>query len=101
VSGASSRTRRVSVVNANWTAGSAGEDGFFALLIITEDGERHTAELSPAAAIAVVAMTQADTVLLWDSEARSLIVANLVGHWLDKDWSADTRRAPAVESEPR
>jgi len=88
-------------VNANWTAGSAGEDGDFALLIITEDGERHTVELSPAAAIAVVAMTQANTVLLWDPEARSLIVANLVGHWLEKDWSADTRRAPAMESEPR
>ena len=79
VSGASDLTRRVSVVNANWTARSAGEDGSFALLIVTEDGERHSVELSPAAAVAVVAMTQSDTVLLWDPEVRSLIVANLVG----------------------
>jgi hypothetical protein len=101
VSGASDLTRRVSVVNANWTAGSAGEDGSFALLIVTEDGERHSVELSPAAAVAVVAMTQSDTVLLWDPEVRSLIVANLVGHWLDKHWSAATRPAPAADPEPR
>lgn len=100
MSGASHLTRRVTVMNANWTAGLAGEDGSFAFMIVTEDVERHTVELSPAAAVAVIAMTQADVVLLWDPKARSLIVTNLVGHWLDKDWSADTRPLSAVEDEP-
>lgn len=47
MSGASEQTQRVTVVNANWTAGGPGDDGQFALMIVTEDGERHTVELSP------------------------------------------------------
>jgi hypothetical protein len=33
--------------------------------------------------IALVALAQADTVLLWDPTNRTLIVANLVGKWLE------------------
>lgn len=47
--GASDETRRVDVVNANWTAGEDGADGTFQLLLVTEDGERHTIAPSPAA----------------------------------------------------
>ncbi len=90
MSGASEQTQRVTVVNANWTAGGPGDDGQFALMIVTEDGERHTVELSPAATTAVVALTQAGTVLLWDPQNQTLIAANVVGSWIGEDWSAGT-----------
>jgi hypothetical protein len=41
MSGASEQTRRVTYLDANWTPGTtAGADGVFTLLIVTEDGER-------------------------------------------------------------
>ena len=43
---------------------------------------------------AIVAMTQAETVLLWDPEGRTLVVSNLVGRWLLETWSA-ADRSPA------
>jgi hypothetical protein len=52
--GASDQTRRVKVLNANWTP---GEPVQFSVLIITEDDERHVVPASPA----------------------TLIVANIVG----------------------
>jgi hypothetical protein len=88
MAGASEQTQRVQVVNANWSAGEPGADGTFAFLFVTEDQERHTVEVSPAAASALVAMTQADTVLLWDPANQALIVGNLVGEWIPKDWTA-------------
>ena len=91
MAGASERTRRVTVVNANWSAGEPGGDGTFAFLLVTEDEERHTIEVSPAAASALVALTQADPVLLWDPDERTLIAANLVGEWLDKDFTTAPR----------
>lgn len=94
MSGASGQTRRVTVVNANWTAGQDGGDGAFELLVVTEDGVRHSVGLSPAAMTAVVALTQAGTVLLWDPEAGTLIAANVVGSWIDEDWSAQDGTAP-------
>lgn len=89
--GASDQTRRVDVVNANWTAGAEGADGTFQLLLVTEDGERHTIAPSPEAMTALVALTQAGTVLLWDPDSRTLIAANVVGDWLPTDWSAQPR----------
>jgi hypothetical protein len=91
MAGASEHTRRVTVVNANWSAGEPGGDGTFAFLLVTEDEERHTIEVSPAAASALVALTQADPVLLWDPDERTLIAANLVGEWLDKDFTTAPR----------
>jgi hypothetical protein len=77
--GASEMTRRVKIINANWTAGEDGDDGRFQVLIITEDDERHVVAPSPEAMTALVALTQSDTVLLWDPSDRTLIVANIVG----------------------
>ena len=77
--GASELTRRVKTINANWTAADDGDDGQFRVLIITEDDERHVVAPSPEATTALVALTQAETVLLWDPSDRTLIVANIVG----------------------
>jgi predicted nucleic acid-binding Zn ribbon protein len=77
--GASEQTRRVKVLNANWVAGSDGTDGRFEVMIITEDDQQHVVAPSPAAMAALVALTQANTVLLWDPANRTLVAANLVG----------------------
>lgn len=75
----------------NWSAGSGGQDGAFAFSVVTEDDQRHVIEPSPQAAAVLAALTRASSVLLWDPEDRTLIAANLVGDWLPKDWSADSR----------
>ena len=77
--GASEHTRRVKTLSANWVAGPDGEDGRFEVMLITEDDQRHVVAPSPASALALVALTQAGTVLLWDPEGRTLIAANVVG----------------------
>jgi hypothetical protein len=77
--GASEQTRRVKIVNANWTAGPDGGHGRFEVMIVTEDDQRHVVAPSPAATTALIALTQADTVLLWDPADRTLISANVVG----------------------
>jgi hypothetical protein len=48
-------------------------------MIITEDDQQHVVAPSPAAMTALVALTQANTVLLWDPANRTLVAANLVG----------------------
>jgi hypothetical protein len=77
--GASDQTRRVKIVNANWVAVADGDDGQFALMVVTDDNQQHTLTASPAAMTALIALTQADTVLAWDPANRTLIAANLVG----------------------
>ena len=77
--GASEQTRRVKVLNANWVAGSDGTDGRFEVMIVTEDDQQHVVAPSPAAMNALVALTQANTVLAWDPTNRTLVAANLVG----------------------
>ena len=77
--GASEQTRRVKIVNANWVAGPHGDDGRFEIQIVTEDDQRHVAAPSPAAMTALIALTQAGTVLAWDPADRTLIAANIVG----------------------
>jgi hypothetical protein len=81
--GASERTRRVKILNANWVAGPDGDDGRFEVMIVTDDDQQHTIAPSPSSMTALVALSQADTVLLWDPTNRTLIVANLVGRWLE------------------
>lgn len=77
--GASEQTRRVKIVNANWAAGPDGDHGRFEVMIVTEDDQSHVVAPSPAAMTALVALTQADTVLAWDPVDRTLIAANIVG----------------------
>jgi hypothetical protein len=77
--GASEATKRVTVLNANWVAGNDGGDGQFQLMIVTEDEEHHTVAASPAVVSAIVALSQAETVLAWDPVNRTLIAANIVG----------------------
>jgi hypothetical protein len=84
--GASDEARRVKNLNANWIAGAEGEDGRFDVQIITDDGERHHLTPSAAAMTALIALTQADAVLVWDPPNRTLIAANLVGRmpWTER-----------------
>ncbi len=77
--GASEQTRRVKVVNANWAAGPDGDHGRFEVMIVTDDDEPHIVVPSPAAMTALIALTQAGTVLAWDPADRTLIAANVVG----------------------
>jgi len=77
--GASRNTRRVKIMNANWNAGAEGDDGTFEVMLVTSDDERHILQPSPAAMTALVALAQADTVLVWDPDNRVLIAANLRG----------------------
>lgn len=66
-------------MNANWTAGEDAEDGRFDVMIVTEDDEQHFLSPSPSAMTALVALANADTVLVWDPTNRTLIAANLRG----------------------
>lgn len=77
--GASDEARRVTNLNANWTAGGDGEDGHFEVKLITSDDECHHLTPSPAAMTVLIALTQGDTVLVWDPTNRTLIAANLIG----------------------
>jgi hypothetical protein len=77
--GASDEARRVKIMNANWVAGADGEDGRFELMIVTSDDRQHVVAPSPAAITALVALVEADTVLVWDPADQTLIAANLRG----------------------
>jgi hypothetical protein len=77
--GASEQTRRVKILNANWVAGGDGEDGRFEVMIVTDDDQQHILAPSPASISVLIALTQADAVLLWDPTHRTLIAANVVG----------------------
>ena len=77
--GASPETRRVKILNANWTPDAAGGDGRFEVMIITEDDEKYFVPAGPAAMTALVELARADAVLAWDPTHRSLIAANIVG----------------------
>jgi hypothetical protein len=91
--GASEQTRRVKVVNANWRAGPDGGDGRFELMIVTEDDQQHVVAVSSSAMTALIALTQADTVLAWDPVDRTLIAANLVG---TMGWTRRARPSPSA-----
>jgi len=60
-------------------AGADGDDGRFEIQIVAEGDQRHVAAPSPAAMTALIALTQADTVLAWDPADRTMIAANIVG----------------------
>lgn len=84
MAGASTSTRPVTVVNANWQAGDPGSDGAFALMVVTDDDERHVVEPSPAATTVLLALCASGAPLLWDPEARTLIAGGVVGTWFDR-----------------
>ena len=67
------------ILNANWVPGADGGDGRFEVMIVTDDDQRHTVPASPASMTALVTLAQADTVLAWDPDNRTLIAANIVG----------------------
>jgi hypothetical protein len=83
--GASTATRRVRIVNANWTAPAEYGDGRFELMIVTDDDERHILTPSPTAMSALLMLTKEDNVVLWDPMNRTLIVANIMGSWLPRE----------------
>lgn len=84
MTGASSSTRSVAVVNANWEAGPDGTDGVFSFMIVTDDQERHVVAPSPTAATAILAVCASGAPLMWDPEARTLLAGGLVGSWFEK-----------------
>ena len=88
--GASEQTQPVKVLNANWVPGTGGGDGRFEIMIVTADDQRHELPASAASVTAVVALAQADTVLMWDPPNQTLIVANVVGQmpWTVRDGSS-------------
>ena len=79
-------------MNANWIAGGDGGDGDFELMIVTSDDCHHVVAPSPAAMTALVALAQADTVLVRDPADRRLIAANLRGTmpWTEDSATPDT-----------
>lgn len=77
--GASENTRRVEILNANWTPGTAESEGTFEVLMVTEDGERHVAPASVAAITALASLVSTEPVLAWDPDSQSLIIANIIG----------------------
>lgn len=85
--GASAQTRRVKILNANWTPDDTEGDGHFQVMIVTEDDDKHFAPASPAAMSVLAALAKADTVMAWDPLNRSLIIANIVGAM---PWTAAT-----------
>ena len=88
--GASDQTQPVKILNANWIPDTNGGDGRFDIMIVTEDDQRHMFPASAASVTAVVALAQADTVMMWDPPNRVLIVANVVGQmpWTVGDGSS-------------
>ena len=77
--GASSLTRQVKILNANWIPDMVGGDGRFEVQLITEDDQRFAVPASPASMTGLVALAQANTVMMWDPENGTLIIANIRG----------------------
>jgi hypothetical protein len=69
VPGASEEARRVKIINANWIADADGEDRRLELMIMTRMTV-DTSAPSPAAITALVALAQAETVLVRDPADR-------------------------------
>jgi hypothetical protein len=83
MAGASTQTKRVVTVNANWEAGPEGGDGTFRFMLVTEDDQRHFISPSPTAAGTLAALFGSDAVLMWDPVNQVVIVGGLVGTWYD------------------
>lgn len=77
--GASSQTQEVKILNANWIPDTVGGDGRFEIQLVTSDDQRIALPASPASVTALVALAQANTVMMWDAENGTLIIANIRG----------------------
>ena len=79
-------------MNVNWVVGADSADGHFELMIVTSDDRHYVVAPSAAAMTALVALAQADTVLVWDPADRRLIAANLRGTmpWTEDPTTPDT-----------
>ena len=78
--GASTSIVRVTNVNVNRMASDGAGGGVFELLVVTEDRERHILTPLASDAIAQFAIVNASPVLLWDSENRTLIAADIMAN---------------------
>ena len=85
--GASPKTRPVKILNSNWIPDTVGGDGRFEIQIITEDDQQFAVPASPASMTTLVALAQANTIMVWDPEGGTLITANIRGMmpWTVKD----------------
>ncbi|MBO1756354.1 hypothetical protein [Allobranchiibius sp. CTAmp26] len=91
MAGSSNRTLRIDYVNANWNA-EADAACAFELLIVTEDGQRHSLPIAADHLTALGPLLRQDGVLLFDPEGQTIIVGNLVGEWFQQDWSQGDHR---------
>jgi hypothetical protein len=85
MTGASEQTRRVTFMNANWVPGPDGNHGQFQIMFVTDDDHRHVVAPSPKTMTALIALSQAGTILHWDPQGQTLIAANIVGTWITDD----------------
>ncbi len=81
-----SSTKQVKV-RTTAPAGEKGRPATFEMMIVTEDEVRHSLPVPNDQMAALVALTQAASVLLWDPEDNTLIAANLVGEWIPTSFS--------------
>ena len=83
MAGASASTKRITHLNANWSPGGA-----LKLLIVTEDDARRTAPASAEMISMLSDVVSRGGVLLWDPEAETMIIGNILGEWIPQDWSS-------------
>jgi hypothetical protein len=86
--GASAETRRVKILNANWTPDGAEGDGHFDIMVVTEDDQQYVVPVSPISMTALAALASSGTVMAWDPLNRSLIIANIIG---TMPWTVERR----------
>ncbi len=91
MAGASTKTVRIDYINANWIA-DADPRFSFELMVVTEDGERHSLPISPQDMSALSSLLATGEVFLFDPEGQTVIVGNLVGHWFQSDWTQGNPR---------
>ncbi len=93
MSGASKQTVRIAYLNANWNP-RVGDGSRFEVQVVTEDGDRHSFAISAAELSAIGSLLRTDLVLLFDPDSETVIIANLVGQWINRDWTSLGRTAP-------
>ena len=67
--------------------------------MVTADDQQHTMAPSPASMTALIPLTQANTVLVWDPADRTLIAAHVIGRmaWTER---AEPTDSPVERPEP-
>lgn len=67
------------------------------MLAVTEDGERHSFAISAADLSATDSLLRTDLLLLFDPASETIIIANLVGQWMNRDWTSRDQTAPTAQ----